>query len=133
MIDVLTAIAFGGIALAVFLAARWFQRSPAKTVESRLPRRDVDNSGAARWFGDELTEDLAGQVPQIGSRSSELEADLRHAGYFQPTAIRDFLALRNFLTLAVAVVGGTWSRLALAMQRGWDEGARDDGSGGRDG
>jgi tight adherence protein C len=53
-----------------------------------------------------FTGALAAQLPQPSAEAASLEQDLRRAGYYRPTARRDFLAVRNLLAITIVVAAG---------------------------
>jgi len=56
---------------------------------------------------DNLTDTLAGQLPQFQSDNGPLDQDLRRAGYYKPSARAEYLALRNALVILAILTTGT--------------------------
>lgn len=55
---------------------------------------------------------LAGLIPQPGSEHANIKADLLRAGYYRPTALEDYLAVRN---VGVWLILGTFVGLAIVV------------------
>jgi len=53
-----------------------------------------------------LVESFAAQLPELAAGGDELDKDLRRAGYYRPTARREFLAIRNALVILVVILAG---------------------------
>ena len=102
----LSAAAFVGVGLVVFLFVqflRWILRDHLAGGELEAGGQPVSNA---------LAGGLAAQVPQSHAARNRLDQDLRHAGMYQPTARRDYLAARNALLLLIVITTGV---LAVAI------------------
>lgn len=101
-IDVVTAVMFVMIVAGIFIVRAvvvgWRGALYTQVAAS------AGHGGASTVFGG-LTEPLADQLPNLGS-SDALQQELRRAGYYKPTARREFLALRNVLALTAALFTG---------------------------
>jgi len=97
------------ITVVVFLLGRYFLRAKADPVRERLSaiaRGESGGNGKPAESGS-LAESLATQLPQTKRDNGVLEKELRQAGFYRPTARRDFLALRNGLVILTLIVAGT--------------------------
>lgn len=88
--------------------------------ELRFPK-DLDRAPRRR-FSDDLATSMAAQIPQPAAEAEQLTQELTRAGYYRPTARRNFLAVRNALTvlplvmsaaLLVLLVPGTYGSAVL--------------------
>ncbi len=75
---------------------------------------DVDHR-IPRYRPGKLRVALAGALPQSQSEFESLEQDLKRAGFYGQSAIVEFLATRNLLTVVILVIGGG---LAIAADPG---------------
>ncbi|MGF1577961.1 MAG: type II secretion system F family protein [Gemmataceae bacterium] len=109
-------IQFGGVFLAVsalaFVVIMLFRRSvlrePDRVPEpvdepEELPENDL-------VLG-EYTTALSGSLTKPGGKLSDLQQDLRSAGYYRPTAIVEYRAVRNLLVLMAVLLTATLALL----------------------
>jgi tight adherence protein C len=87
----------------VFLLARGVWISLQNPLRRRL---EPQLQGVALDLDNVWIDSLAAQLPQRASFKSEVADELRCAGYFKPTALNVFLALRNGAVIAVVVATG---------------------------
>lgn len=126
-LDLLTAGMFLVLSLGVFLVAQGVVFSPRR--ELLIPDDDEEPgngtppqdetaasneaiASAQRADLDAWTESIAAQIPQAQVEVAGLEQDLRRAGYYRPGARKRFLAVRNGLTIGVALAAGALAVLA---------------------
>jgi tight adherence protein C len=110
--DLLTVGSFLAITLVAFLLLSFlFVSAPEQVLDPRRRSRST--------FGF-LTRPLAAAIPQPHSAHERIQLDLNRAGFYKPTALIDFLATRNLLTVLVLVVFGA---LAVTAEpgTGWPE------------
>ena len=81
------------------------ERKAAQPSEAVTPRRSEELFGA-------LTPALAAQIPIPQATLQELQKELRHAGYYRPTALREFNALRFVFLIGTLMATGL---LAVAL------------------
>lgn len=96
------------LAYAILSLVRSFLVSPG----ARQAAREVEAEPAGPIFG-KLTGTLAAPLPVRGESQSDLERDLRYAGFYQPSALLEYAAVRAVLVimpLAITVLA------ALFMQ-----------------
>ncbi len=108
MLNLLTVGIFVGVAILVFITAEIVRRSfsPAR----RRLRELSDSEMAPHLPHDDhspLRDALAAQVPQHARGKSEIQKELLQAGYFRPSALPIYLALRNGLMLAALIATGS--------------------------
>jgi tight adherence protein C len=110
--DTLAMVAVATGVAALVYGGYYFLSLPAKQVAGRLQERtDSDpmlgGSTPELLLGD-LTPAMAGQIPITEQDRTALERELRSAGYYRPTALMEYAALRGTLVLlpllAAAVV-----------------------------
>ena len=103
-IDLVTLGAFLVICLLVFLIGDTISggRRTARSAIDAQPGRGSRSSAAVR----QLKRSLAAVIPQSQSEVDTIERDLRRAGYYQSTALIDYLSTRNMLMVAIAVTTG---------------------------
>lgn len=109
MLDIITVGIFVVVAAMVFVVAQL-----ARLVASAPKRRrlqEVADSPMAEFLPedptDPLRDSLAGQLPAHERGRSELQKELLQAGHYRPTALSNFLAIRNGIMLAILVATGT--------------------------
>jgi tight adherence protein C len=103
MLNLITISTFVGVmALVMFLMWLVFR-----------PRTNAATSGMPAWIltgtppkPNPLVESLASQLPSSMFNATELDKDIRRAGYYRPYAKQRFLALRNSLTILVIIATG---------------------------
>ncbi len=107
MLNLLTLGVFAGVAALVFAIAEILRRSFSP---SRRRLRELSRSEMAAHLPDDLDsplrDALAGQVPQHARGRSEIQKELLQAGYYRPSALPIYLALRNGLMLAALIATG---------------------------
>lgn len=108
-VDVFTLLAFIALFIAafIFMQAIFSRRDPIRDRLERAAREGDSASLDARRDSERLgglTETLAAQIPQTSFEEAGLEQDLRRAGYYRPNARREYLALRNVMTLGCIVI-----------------------------
>jgi tight adherence protein C len=96
-------VTFVGLACTLLAGGAMLMRtdSPPSSEEENVRRR----LNPPRMFGP-LTDTLAAMIPDFASR--KVERDLRRAGFHHPTALNEFLAMRNVLFTGVVVATATW-------------------------
>src|SRR5438477_10071595 len=76
---------------------------------------DADDAGLAQpaemVLGD-LTPALAAQIPMAEENRSELQQELRQAGYYRPTALLEYAALRTVFVIVPLIAAGMLALLA---------------------
>lgn len=82
----------------------WDRLSEEGLAESRFPSK-VGGGKQAR-FSEGLAASLAAQIPQPADEAARLGEELTRAGYYRPTARRNYLAIRNALTVAPLIATG---------------------------
>lgn len=102
MLNLITVLAFGAVFMGVWLLARLFTKR-ADPVAERLGKAHVVGAKHEAVFGG-LTGGLASQLPSTASGRSNLERDLRRAGYLSPGAVQNFRAVRNALVIAIILL-----------------------------
>src|SRR5947209_20167400 len=97
-----------GLLLGLYLL---FRRRPQP---DRLRAADLDGDEPPRpaVFG-KLTSPLAEQLPPRPAVRAELVQELRSAGFYRPTALTDYLAVRTVLVLLPVIAAGL---LALLVE-----------------
>jgi tight adherence protein C len=103
----LMTIVFMVVATLVLTGWFYFSRG-AKQVEGRLQERTdsdpmIGGSTPELLLGD-LTPAMAGQIPISEQDRTALERELRSAGYYRPTALMEYAALRGMLVLVPLLV-----------------------------
>lgn len=98
---------FFAVATCLFLFFRWL--APSQAIEDRLAP-DQDQTERKMVFG-ELTPALAGQSPVLTEANRQsLETELRHAGFYRPSALIEYRAIRAvliFVPILLALVLAT--------------------------
>src|SRR4029077_1197930 len=97
---ILSAILFLPVAAISFIALRraWEPQDRALERLNRTGPELLPESSSEMIFGG-LTPLLAGLLPATQRGRATLRQELRTAGYYQLSALTDYLALRNFLVL----------------------------------
>src|SRR5438105_14019772 len=90
--------------LALVFAATSFVTLALLALARPRPSEVLSDEPASRWFGF-LTPGLAGMIPTTEGTRHEIQQELYLAGYYQPAAPENFLALRNLLTVG-PLLGG---------------------------
>jgi tight adherence protein C len=70
----------------------------------------TDSSG--EFVLGELTPALAGQIPMNGTKQAALQAELREAGFYRPSALMQYAAIRALLVILPLFVAGVLAVLA---------------------
>jgi tight adherence protein C len=107
----LLGLAAAGMLLVLLLA--WL-RARRRDEDRRLAAAELDPEEEPRRqlvFGP-LTHALAGLVPMTARARADLQRDLRHAGYYRPTALAEYTAVRAVLVLGGLLVTGLAALLA---------------------
>jgi tight adherence protein C len=78
---------------------------PGKASERLKPKEDLSASKPELILG-ELTPGLAEQVPMAEESRTDLKRDLMAAGFYRPTALVEYAAVRTVLTLLPLIVAG---------------------------
>jgi tight adherence protein C len=83
-------------------------------VEERLRKADDEGGtgGPAPFVLGEMTPALAGQIPMSPATEAELRKELRSAGYYQPSAVLEYAAIRAVLVLLPLLAAGVLAMLA---------------------
>ena len=101
LVIILISVPLAAVALAAYAL---LIRRREERVERRLEQM-VSSSTPELILGD-LTPALAGQLPPGAEKQIELQQDLRTAGYYQPTALMEYAALRAVLIIAPLLAAG---------------------------
>src|SRR5262249_59005093 len=65
----------------------------------------------------DMTPALAAQVPISDEDQSELQRELRVAGFYRPTAMMEYLALRSVLIFAPLIAAGVYALYTETSQQ----------------
>ncbi len=105
MIDLITILSFLSVSGALFVMAEQMRRAQQDPVKRRLATANSmpgmvsrPKSGSNALWGS-----FADQLPQPDGSKSEIEFELRQAGYFHPRALNVFLGLRNGIVISVVI------------------------------
>ncbi len=114
-------IQFGGVFLAIsalaFVVMMLFQRRAVRDPEQVLESPDVgDESPENELVLGNYTTALSGTPQKPGSKSIDLQQDLRSAGYYRPTAVVEYRAVRNLLVLMAVLLAGALALLVVDGQ-----------------
>lgn len=90
---------------AAFLTLQWLQGRDAALQARQQSAREEDAEGAdpKPLFGS-MTPALAAQVPLSAEAEEAMRPELREAGYYAPTALEQYAALRSLLTILPLLV-----------------------------
>jgi tight adherence protein C len=101
----LLAVSLGVFALS--FGALWLLTRPRKRTVPPLPdaAHEPDPEPAKPVLG-RLTEALAAQLPMTRAGKSELEVALKTAGFYQPSALIDYAAVRALLVIGAVLATG---------------------------
>ena len=110
---ILAAIVFLPVAVISFVALRraWEPQEAAQEPASR-PGMELVSEDAPELLFEKLTYPFAAAIPITKNGRMTLFQELRSAGYYQNSALTNFLALRNLMVLAALLITGL---LTLAM------------------
>ncbi|MEX1231578.1 MAG: type II secretion system F family protein [Planctomycetaceae bacterium] len=111
-IDLITVGAFFVFFLIVFLlgdAITGGRRVARNVAKGRLTNREDGEEKYTRMVFGPLTTALATIIPQSSGEVDAIERDLKRAGYYRHTALKEYMATRNALILFIVI-----STLALA-------------------
>ena len=103
-LELIVIIAFVTIVAIVFAVGRRIVRFTQDPIAQRLAQMGDDRSTTT---ASEIAASMASHVPQLNIDNSRLDRELQRAGYYQPTARRDFCAMRNLLVMLTAIITGT--------------------------
>jgi tight adherence protein C len=94
----------GGLCFGVL---EWNNRR-RRRAEDRLARRgsDSDSGSQPELILGEMTPPLAGQIPMAPATRADLAQELRAAGYYRPTAVTEYAAIRAVLVILPLLVAG---------------------------
>jgi tight adherence protein C len=94
----------GGLCYGVL---EWSNRRRRRT-EDRLARRpdDSDTDSQPDLVLGEMTPPLAGQLPMPESTRADLAQELRAAGYYRPSAVTEYAAIRAVLVIVPLLTAG---------------------------
>ena len=118
MIDIVTVASFVLIAATMYSLAGGVRKLWQDPIKERLAivasgaRGTGQRSGTRDW----LVENLAQHLPEFRSDHGGLAKELRRAGFYRPTAHKEYLALRNILVFAAALGTGIVA-VALGPER----------------
>lgn len=73
------------------------------------PTTDDDDEAPPRLLLGELTPALAAQLPVAEEERADLHKELRRAGYYRPTAVTEYIALRTALIIMPLIGAGVIS------------------------
>jgi len=112
-INVVTVGAFVLICLFVFLVAEMFGGRRRTVGLIGLGHEEGGDAGRGqRPTAGVFTRALAGAIPQAAGEMEKIERDLARAGYYQPTAMVDYMATRNALIVMILIAAGTFAVIA---------------------
>lgn len=115
---VLTFLVFLGAALLTFGAFALLRRRGARQVHRRL--EEMDSASTPELILGDLTPALASHLPVSQQDQAELQRELRAAGYYRPTALMEYAALRATFILAPLLIAGVLSLYAdTLVQAAW--------------
>ncbi len=107
LVIILISVPLAAVALAAYAL---FIRSREERVERRLEQ--MDSGSTPELILGDLTPALADQLRPGAEKQIELQQDLRTAGYYQPTALMEYAALRAVLIIAPLLAAGALSLFA---------------------
>ncbi len=105
----ISGLVYGGILLVARHRRRMQQR-----LRSSAPSDPSMGSTPELVLG-ELTPAFAGQVPVGEQKRTELQKELRAAGYYKPTAVMEYAAVRAVLIILPLVIGALASLFAESL------------------
>ncbi|MFN0195141.1 MAG: type II secretion system F family protein [Planctomycetaceae bacterium] len=103
-IDIITIGAFIVLSLIVFLigdAVTGGRRNAKKFSSGRTGVRNDETESYTRTVFGPLTTSLATVIPQFANEVESIERDLKRAGYYRATALKEYMATRNALILLI--------------------------------
>jgi len=108
MIELVTLVTFVLVVGLVFWVAHVARKLHRDPLRQRLAaaagmEAPADDRAATR---ETLVQSFAAQLPEFTAGGDELDRDLRRAGYYRPTARREYLAIRNALVILVVILTG---------------------------
>jgi tight adherence protein C len=104
---ILSAILFIPVAGISFIALRRAWEPEERALERlKKPGPELGPVSSSEMLFGTLTPALAGLIPSTARGRATLHQELRAAGHYQPGALTDYLALRNFLVLLALLVAG---------------------------
>ena len=89
----------------------WMLSQRRRRLQRRLRGPDDPEDVPELLLGD-MTPALAAQIPISDDNRGELQRELRAAGYYRPTAVIEYAALRTLLTIPAVVAGGSLALFA---------------------
>jgi tight adherence protein C len=111
---ILSAILVVPVVTLSFIALRRAWEPEERALERiKKPGPELGPESSAEMLFGPLTPALASLLPATARGRATLYQDLRAAGYYQATALTDYLAVRNFFILMVVLVAGG---LALILE-----------------
>jgi tight adherence protein C len=117
---VLTFLVFvvvAGVTLTGYLVLAGRSRGMERRLQGKTPSDPSIGSSPELLLGD-LTPALAGQLPLTEEDRSALQRDLRTAGYYRPTAVMEYAALRWVLVIIPLVAAGVSALFFTETLRG---------------
>jgi tight adherence protein C len=117
---VLTFLVFvvvAGVTLTGYLVLAGRARGMERRLRGKMPSDPSIGSSPELLLGD-LTPALAGQLPLTEEDRSALQRDLRTAGYYRPTAVMEYAALRWVLVIIPLVAAGVSALFFTETLRG---------------
>jgi tight adherence protein C len=103
-------IAVAGVAFIIINRVNLWRRH-------RMERlRSLDDDGPQPLLFGEWTPALAKQIPLTPDGESDLKHDLRSAGFYRPTVLLEYAAVRTLLVLLPLIGTGVWALLAPSYQ-----------------
>ena len=112
---VISGIVFLSVAAAVFMAYLVLAQRRRMAAQRRRAALESGDSSPDLVLGS-LTPALAAQVPIMAGDRSDLERELRQAGYYRPNAVVEYAAVRSVLVVAPIVAAGALALLTDAAQ-----------------
>jgi tight adherence protein C len=105
MIELAPFFVFALIAALVFLLAKKIRKLQRDPVRQRLAVASGLGAGSSQpsVVSPQLVDNISALLPSTTNRA-ELLKDLRRAGYYKPTAQKSYLAIRNSLAIASALL-----------------------------
>jgi tight adherence protein C len=102
----LVAIFVGGVTMMAYLAlVKKRERVQARLEHPSSPSDPAIGSTPELVLGP-MTESVAGAIPTSEEGRSELNRELRSAGFYRPTALMEYAAVRTILTIGPLILAG---------------------------
>lgn len=106
-------IALGITSLTFIMATLLLRRSPR---DGRLPETDDEVNPTSNLVLGEFTTALSTPAPSYREKAPELAQELRSAGFYRPSAVLEYRAVRNLLVLLALLATGSLALLVPQEQ-----------------